>query len=158
MRRIDSDKIDKAFDEGQEEEKSFRIARRGITYGERTDLKGSTDQPPDGGVGLLFMSVQSDISKFLFQDNAASSKNYLRTGTGVDAVIGRTERDVPQKWSLAAKGTETKEQLANYVTLKGGEYFFAPSVPFLEELRNKVGQSRGNATSKPNFQGRPGSD
>ena len=116
-------------------EKRFRIVRRGITYGERpdlaSDLPGSV-QPPETGVGLLFMSFQANLGQFTIQQGGSDSNDFVRPGVGVDAIIGRNDNPTPQTWPTP--GSETPFTMANLVSFKGGEYFFAPSLPFLRGL------------------------
>ena len=50
---------------------------------------------------------------------------------GVDAVIGQHASPGPQRWPYPVDPPVT---MANFVTLKGGEYFFAPSVDFLQNI------------------------
>ncbi len=46
----------------------------------------------------------------------------------MDAVIGQHPDPLPQRWFGVAFS------MANFVTLRGGEYFFAPSITFLTGL------------------------
>lgn len=89
-----------------------RIARRGIPYGERT--KKSLEKPieygPTEGVGLLFQCFQSDIGK-----QFEAMQKAVNMGTK-DPIIG----------------CPTQNQ---YVKLKGGGYFFAPSRRFFDNLK-----------------------
>jgi Dyp-type peroxidase family len=117
---------------GMAGERDFRIARRGITYGDRPDLApGSALPPPDRGVGLLFMSYQARLDGFAIQQEGSDSNDFARDGVGVDAVIGQNTAPVPQEWP---NGSGRRFTMANFVTLLGGEYFFAPSMPFLKGL------------------------
>ena len=50
---------------------------------------------------------------------------------GVDAVIGQNGASVAQTWP---SGGAVKFTMANLVKMKGGEYFFAPSMSFLKSL------------------------
>lgn len=89
-----------------------RIARRGIPYGERTkkSLEKPIEHGPTEGVGLLFQCFQSDIGKqFEAMQKAANM------GTK-DPVIGCPAQN-------------------QYVKLKGGGYFFAPSRRFFDNLK-----------------------
>jgi len=119
-------------DTGAPVERGFRIGRRGITYGERPDLApGATVPAPESGVGLLFMSFQTGIDQFAIQQEGSDSNDFIQPGVGVDAVYGHNDAPIPQHWPSGSDKTFT---LANFVTFKGGEYFFAPSMAFLREL------------------------
>ena len=108
-------------------EKARRIVRRGITYGDRPDLSVR----PETGVGLLFMCFQSNLDQFVIQQEGSDGNDFVNPGTGVDAVIGQNSGAIAQTWPSG--GTE-KFTMANLVKMKGGEYFFAPSMAFLKGL------------------------
>ncbi|MCQ8773128.1 Dyp-type peroxidase [Streptomyces telluris] len=120
-------------------ERRHLMARRGQTYGERTD--GPGDEPPEGGVGLLFMAFNSNlVDQFEFtQLNWANSSRFPKFGSepapGLDPVIGQGDR-IPATWPQVW-GEEAGQEVpapAEAVTMKGGEYFFMPSLPFLRSL------------------------
>jgi len=121
----------------RDSERSRRIVRRGIPYG-----KANNDAPPRDGVGLLFMCYQSDINhQFEFiqrtwADNPNFPRNLILPETGDDPVIGQdTDRSAAQKWPTRwGKSDRERSNFGGYVTLKGGEYFFAPSISFLKSL------------------------
>ncbi|MGL4884465.1 MAG: Dyp-type peroxidase [Waterburya sp.] len=127
-----------------EEERSHIMARRGITYGTRNaeiepdgriiELKDK----PVGGVGLLFMAYQSNFAnQFEFtQASWADNPNFVKPDTGIDPVIGqgegaKTPQKQPIKW-----GCDDKKPIDfhGFVTMKGGEYFFAPCISFFKNL------------------------
>jgi len=130
----------------EESERSRRIVRRGITYGKRAE--GLTDEP-ESGVGLLFMCYQADIGhqfEFLMRSWIDSSRfpeginifnifNIFKR-TGDDPLIGQ-DQDAEQKWRTKW-GDEDAERIkinfGGHVRLKGGEYFFSPSVGFLQSI------------------------
>lgn len=121
-------------------DKSVQMARRGITYGSRLqdpDSKEFIDQPNDG-VGLLFMSYQASIEKqFHFMQTAwVNSDGFPKAGVGIDPVIGQGSSALPQTWpptyGSAAGGVPSL--FRGFVTLKGGEYFYAPSLSGLKAL------------------------
>ena len=116
----------------KQEETKLRIARRGIPYGaSRYFDPDSEAKLPEERVGLLFMSFQSDIVQFLFHEWASQAPHFPQSGSGVDAITGWARNGYQQRPS----GTGTvKHVLANNVKLKGGEYFFAPSIPVLKKL------------------------
>jgi Dyp-type peroxidase family len=134
------------------------MARRGITYGNRTtdthvDENGRVimdevepDERPVDGIGLLFMSYQASIKdQFeVIQGGWVNDSNYPAAGTGVDPVLSTVSDGVKQRWPekkwgaaptkdidyfKANPGSAAKE--GPYVVLKGGEYFFAPSLSAL---------------------------
>jgi Dyp-type peroxidase family len=115
-----------------EQEKRHRIARRGQPYGEQNGTTG-------GAVGLLFLCFQSDISlQFEFiQSVWANSIHFVKMNGGLDGVIGQGAQ-VPSGplWSKTYGSTDDTLafDFSNVVTLRGGDYFFAPSVAFLQGL------------------------
>lgn len=134
-------------------ERGHRIARRGIPYGGRLTTSSVPEEQPEGGVGLLFMCYQSDIweqfefiqrrwsnNPFFLQPAKSNMGGYPQTG--LDPVIGQTSdafRNAPRPAAYWPKGwgketTKVDAQMANFVTLKGGEYFFSPSLSFFAGL------------------------
>jgi Dyp-type peroxidase family len=151
-----------AFAKDIEEERGHRIARRGIPYGGGLSDFTDIDALPETGVGLLFMCYQSDIwEQFEFQQRFWSNNDkFLQPGlrgtadgapdyllnTGLDAIIGQQNADTldpltgfaapPTKWpSEWDKETVlTTHSMARFVRMRGGEYFFSPSLSFLRGL------------------------
>jgi Dyp-type peroxidase family len=126
-----------------EEERAHIMARRGITYGKRAvKRKGKGvvfTGEPKGGVGLLFMAYQNDIAKqFEFtQATWVNNKGFVHPGTGVDPVIGQGSaggQHAFPNWGNAPATAEVSFTFKDFVTLKGGEYFFAPSISGLKNL------------------------
>lgn len=131
------------------QERSHLMARRGQTYGVRTDNPndGILDNKPERDVGLLFMAFNSDIAKqFEFtQVSWANNPNFPQVPAGspppgVDPVIGQTLGDAiraditcPVRWGDPGSAA-TVANVPRTVTMKGGEYFFAPSLDFLRNL------------------------
>lgn len=126
-----------------DEERKHRVVRRGITYGDRNrhpNAFQALDDLPVGGVGLLFMCFQSSLSEqFVFmQQSWANSEGFVRPDTGIDPIIGQGEDPAAQQW-LPSYGTTdppaVSTRFSDFVTMKGGEFFFAPSMPFLKRLK-----------------------
>ncbi|MEO3872952.1 Dyp-type peroxidase [Nonomuraea sp. B12E4] len=118
------------------------MARRGQTYGDRDDQPWDDSPPevrPRGDVGLLFMAFNSSlVDQFEFtQQSWANSPDFQVAGTGHDPVIGQGDRDIkvthPTAWGKPEM-SEPQAQVTQTVTLKGGEYFFAPSLAYLRNL------------------------
>ncbi|MDF2193705.1 Dyp-type peroxidase domain-containing protein [Paraflavitalea sp. CAU 1676] len=122
------------------------IARRGIPYGTKGKVKDSehdTDSFPEKGVGLLFMCYQVSIEK-QFEEVQRLANDYTTSGTsklGIDAIIGQPAADASDAFKYefpfqyGQNGQVRKGTFNQFVTLKGGEYFFAPSIPFLKKLK-----------------------
>lgn len=124
-------------------ERSHIMARRGQTYGQRTDDPNADLPPaarPIGDVGLLFMAFNADIgNQFEFTQAAwVNNANFPFTSPtppGLDSVIGQGTRpmtDFPVGWGEEER--QTTDQVAQAVTMKGGQYFFMPSLAFLDTL------------------------
>lgn len=125
-------------DEALKIEKTHRIARRGISYGENDPTA-----EPKTGSGLLFLCFQASIeNQFNFiQARWSNPDRFVDVGVGLDPVIGQSGKpsdqkpNVISKWPTKWGGDETKEyHFKLWVTMKGGEYFFAPSISFLTNL------------------------
>ena len=137
-------------------ERAHIMPRRGIPFTDvsrdvhPSDLPGSENladfdanvKPdlPKGGVGLLFMAYNSNLTnQFVFtQKSWANSAGFPSAGVGADPIIGQgadtsVAQTWPFKWDNAAGGT-TPLNFANFVTMRGGEYFFAPSLTFFKNL------------------------
>jgi Dyp-type peroxidase family len=118
------------------------MARRGQTYGVRTDHPWDDAPPesrPSGEVGLLFMAFNGSLlGQFEFtQQSWANSPDFQNPGTGHDPVIGQGKRDVavgfPKVWGKPEL-SPPRAQVKQTVTMKGGEYFFMPSLAYLRGL------------------------
>jgi Dyp-type peroxidase family len=134
-----------------------RLVRRGITYGVRPDLDSANGigEPPTKDVGLLFACFQRSIAQqFTFvQAGWANNPGFPLGGgraehmAGVDPVIGQGEPS-NQNWrreyggDLAAdpptltaidvsSSHSTSFSFNGFVKFRGGDFFFAPSLPFL---------------------------
>jgi Dyp-type peroxidase family len=116
--------------------KDHLMARRGIPYGAQTP-----DNPPSKDVGLLFMAYQSSLeNQFEFTQQAwVNNSNFRIGGTGIDPVIGQPKGPSGQKWPVVYGKTlsdgRDDDDFSGFVTMRGGEYFFAPSISFLKSLK-----------------------
>lgn len=119
------------------------IARRGIPYGHRLDDPCNPDVPledrPQDGVGMLFMSMHSDIAR-QFEYVQRHWLGGAGTSGTIDPVVvdpissGRAPSQ-PQKWPVEwARPHDGTVSFAfnSCVKLLGGEYFFLPPKSFLE--------------------------
>jgi len=134
-----------------EEEKMHRIVRRGISYGKLPS------EVPEKDAGLLFMCFQASLVKqFNFMQKAwAKQSNFVKRDVGTDVVIGvEIKEQVPPNEHLTSiaetykfpnewGSQETTEvDFKHWVTMRGGEFFFAPSMSFLKALAPKAGRNR----------------
>jgi Dyp-type peroxidase family len=123
------------------------IVRRGITYGKR--WKEPKDHPsleelPTKDVGLLFMCYQKDIAEQFehLQFRLANDPHFPgKHDLGLDPVIGQPSgaKTTQQKWPIQWNDPREKHKpfdFYGFVTLKGGEYFFAPSIYFIRNIVN----------------------
>ncbi|MEV7964905.1 hypothetical protein AB0O34_02860 [Sphaerisporangium sp. NPDC088356] len=129
-------------DGGLERVLGVMMARRGQTYGTRTDVPWDDAPPetrPTGGVGLLFMAFNSSLqNQFEFtQQSWADSPGFPSEGAGHDPVIGQGKREVkvryPKAWG-SDKLSAPQAEVPQTVTMRGGEYFFMPSLAYLKSL------------------------
>jgi len=119
-----------------------RIVRRAVSYGEQ-----DRHEAKETGSGLLFLCFQSNITnQFAFmQKRWANTGGFIEQGTGTDPVIGQggpfTEGySWPKTWGSTER---IRADFSHWVTLKGGEFFFTPSLSFLESLNeDSVPQKR----------------
>jgi Dyp-type peroxidase family len=122
-----------------------RIVRRGIPYGARARPPTDWSSPqtlPNGGLGLLFLCYQANIvEQFVHLQQAwANRQRFPRAAVGRDPLIGqvggadgpRLDQLWPRSWNVPRSETSGfRFDFGNFVTLRGGEFFFVPSLPFL---------------------------
>ena len=131
-------------------ERKRRIVRRGIPYGKpMPGITNHTEADPDPNAprGLLFMCFQANVEKqFEFILRTWADNEHFPTGvltfgilqkdTGDDPLIGQ-DRDEAQRWPKQWGNENAGKKSFDFesaITLKGGEFFFAPSIPFLRSL------------------------
>lgn len=125
------------------QEKDRMMARRGITYGSRKqdpDSKQFIDNG-DENVGLLFMSFQASLEEqFIFvQKNWANEPSFINEKTNIDPIIGQEEASGHHRIAqvYGDKNTfKSVQAFSDFVSMRGGEYFFAPSMDFLQNITN----------------------
>ena len=118
-----------------EDERLIRITRRAISYEQKT----ATGEKK---VGLLFLCAQRDIAKqFEFmQQSWCNNVDFVVGGkegepkTGQDPVVGQGHLEPAPRWpkKYGVPGSTFANGIAESVTMRGGEYFFVPSIPFLK--------------------------
>jgi Dyp-type peroxidase family len=120
--------------------RNVRLVRRGIPFNDAGRV--GTEGEPEGGIGLLFMCYQSSIEdQFEFiQTDWANQGVVSGQRVGQDGIIGQGQNDIPKQlpaqWGIS--GNENKCEFSNhksgFVTMRGGEYFYTPSISFLKSL------------------------
>ena len=118
------------------------MARRGITYGQRAVDPNTPDlrfeDMPTGDVGLLFMAYQSDLAdQFEFtQRSWVNNPDFVNGATGIDPVIGQAPTTIGQQWPAKWGATldARRFDFSGFVTMLGGDYFFAPSISTLQAI------------------------
>lgn len=117
--------------------RKHRIMRRVRSYGE-TFTGSATNHKPNDEVGILFGCFNADISRqFEFiQYTWANYPKFKQLYADPDPFIGVRENpgsDVEQKFTIPQE-TNNKyiTGLKSFVTVKGGAYFFFPSVTVVE--------------------------
>jgi deferrochelatase/peroxidase EfeB len=104
-----------------------RIVRRGVAY-------------KDGSlVGLYFQCFQASLQEqfeFLFK-RWANFRSQPDKGCGVDPLVG-VDPNHPQQWPKpnGAPLEKVNAPISNLTTIHGGEYFYFPSIPFLEKIES----------------------
>jgi deferrochelatase/peroxidase EfeB len=148
--------------ESESFERSHLMPRRGIPYEDLKRTAHPAELPesatlaefetkvapllPCGGVGLLFMAYNSEIARqFKFtQQSWANNTDFPRPPLppgphGIDPVIGQGtnkpgDQKLPKEWDNPAAGNSGAVPFDGFVRMRGGEYFFSPSLTFLLNL------------------------
>ncbi len=135
------------------------IARRGVLFDDRIKAfteeaahweEGAKTKLPKAGdrdqVGLLFMSFQSNLAtqfEYILNDWMLSNANADAHVTGIDMLVGtatdmqHTRWYVPKTWGNKdpdAKALVPSDKIKPCIRFSGGEYFFAPSLSFLQRV------------------------
>ncbi len=143
------------LDKTLEQERGHRIARRGIPYGGNLSDFNKPESLPEKNVGLLFVCYQSDpFEQFEFIQRRWSNNPYFLKpmlerdsnydATGLDPLVGQKHptaigsAKAPANWPAAwdRPTRKVKTELSSFITMKGGEYFFSPSLSGLRSLAN----------------------
>jgi Dyp-type peroxidase family len=112
-----------------------RIFRVGRSYGPQARPQGRLDRP-----GLLFMCVNADIEgQFEFlQQTWILGANFHGLSDELDPAVGyRAERGAGETFTIPTeKGPIRLKGLKDFVTMRGGGYFFMPSRRVIDYLRD----------------------
>jgi Dyp-type peroxidase family len=97
---------------------------------------------PTSGVGLLFMAYNRILGQqFKFtQQIWANNPAFPIPGThGIDPVIGQGvntpgDQKLAKVWDAPGQGSVNNAPFSGFVKMRGGEYFFSPSLTFLRNV------------------------
>ena len=119
---------------------THRMMRRGIAFGPELShaeaLSGHTSQQR----GLLFLCYVTSIAdQFEFvQQRWVDAEDFSQVGSGVDPIIGQPSTGTLPFLGAApiSEDPTNKPQLSvpHFVTMQGGEYFFAPALDAIQSL------------------------
>jgi cation diffusion facilitator CzcD-associated flavoprotein CzcO len=80
------------------------------------------------------MCYAQRLIQFAIQQDGADGNDFVMTGVGADAVLGRNTTRLAQQWPLNGTPAAKAFLMSNFINMFGGEYFFAPSPAFLASL------------------------
>ncbi len=134
----------------ESETQTHRLLRRGIPFGVSLGGKKSADDPlgnpdeedgsPDGQRGLLFLAYQSDLERqFEFvQSQWVNDADFPLKDAGKDPIMSQDPKSdmMITGCPFHAKPPQAKcpVPISRFVTTTGGDYFFAPSLSFLQQI------------------------
>src|SRR6185295_4883468 len=121
---------------GGDAARRHRILRRGISYGGSLIPPGS---PGDGEPrGLLFVALNARIDlqfEFIQRDWLNTGESFGRVGAGKCPITGAQDGECTDAFREAGR-IAPDTHLPRFVTTRGGEYFFVPSVEALTKLKD----------------------
>ena len=117
-----------------------RLIRRGTTFGPPYDpnaLSESDDEVPHGAI-FLFMSAKATATIEFLQQEWINDGDFIGAGGERDPIIGRQEEGAT--FTIPKEPVRRRiHGIQTFNVLKGGEYFFMPSISALKWLANLSG-------------------
>jgi Dyp-type peroxidase family len=117
-----------------------RVIRRGTTYGppyDPNDFSEVADTTPRGAIFLLISAKAMATLEFL-QQEWINGGDFIGVGDERDPIIGRQEEGAT--FTIPRKPARRRiHGIQTFNVLKGGEYFFMPSISALNWLANLSG-------------------
>lgn len=131
-----------------------RVIRRGVMYG---DFLPETVDTDDGSRGLLFIAFNASIERqFEFvQQNWMNFGNDFLLGNDRDPIIGNRDggdNKVVIQGDGNGRAPWLSASLPTFVTTRGGDYFFMPSLAGLRFLALAEGALEPDAFADPDMQ------
>ena len=112
-----------------------RLIRRGSTYGQPYDpnaLSEQDDEVPRGAI-FQFISAKAMATMEFLQQEGINDGNFLGVGDERDPIIGRQEEDAT--FTIPRQPVRRRiHGIQTFNVLRGGEYFFMPSLSALKWL------------------------
>jgi deferrochelatase/peroxidase EfeB len=114
-----------------------RLIRRGTTYGKPYDpnaLSEADDEVPRGAI-FLFISAKAMATIEFLQQEWINDGNFMGIGGERDPIIGRQEEGAA--FTIPKEPVRRRLRcIETFNVLRGGEYFFMPSISGLNWLAN----------------------
>jgi Dyp-type peroxidase family len=114
-----------------------RLIRRGTTYGkpyDENELSAEADEMPRGAI-FLFISAKAMATLEFLQQEWINDGNFIGIGSERDPIIGRQEDDAA--FTIPKEPVRRRiHGIETFNVLRGGEYFFVPSMSALKWLAN----------------------
>jgi Dyp-type peroxidase family len=114
-----------------------RLIRRGTTYGkpyDPTELSEAADETPRGAI-FLFMSARAMATIEFLQQEWINDGDFIDAGKERDPIIGRQEDEAT--FTIPREPVRRRVHgIQTFNVLRGGEYFFMPSISALSWLAN----------------------
>jgi Dyp-type peroxidase family len=117
-----------------------RVIRRGTTFGPPYDpnaLSEADDEVPHGAI-FLFISARAMATIEFLQQEWINDGDFIGAGNERDPIVGRQEEEAT--FTIPKEPVRRRiHGIQTFNVLKGGEYFFMPSISALNWLANPTG-------------------
>lgn len=113
--------------------RTHRIVRRGLPYGSQLP-EGAPDDGAERGIAFMAINASIEHQFEVLQKDWANRGDFAGLDADdVDPIIGERKKDARFRL-LDAQGKPKRMTLQRFVTLRGGGYFFIPSLSALRTL------------------------
>lgn len=117
---------------GRNDVRHHRILRRGIAYGGPLLARGQADDGEKRGILFIAANARIDLQFEVIQGDWLNGGEFLgQAGLGRCPIAGARDESVRAAF-LEAGAVAPVVGLPSFVTMRGGEYFFAPGIRALE--------------------------
>ena len=116
-----------------------RVLRRGISYGGSLMPPGSNGDGEPRGLFFVALNARIDLQfEFIQRDWINSGEVFGRAGAGLCPLTGASEERHTDAFQESGR-TAPETHLPRFVTTRGGDYFFVPSLDALGALKELGG-------------------